>query len=166
MQFTKARFPPGNSITLTPADREYIFFSSAEKVLIKSKSSGTKSNYALGWAGRMRDNGNYYPSTRIKRLVNAFGISESEADKFLQDYWKGVFRPTGDEYVLDARDFYVRVYGDPDFHAFRCKKCGRITTSKVRGLCSLVKCGGALEAVSPVKSLKAIIMLISIRARK
>ena len=142
---------PGNSITLTPADREYIFFSSAEKVLIKSKSSGTKSNYALGWAGRMRDNGNYYPSTRIKRLVNAFGISESEADKFLQDYWKGVFRPTGDEYVLDARDFYVRVYGDPDFHAFRCKKCGRITTSNVRGLCSLVKCGGALEEVSPDK---------------
>ena len=57
----------------------------------------------------------------------------------------------GDEYVLDARDFYVRVYGDPEFHAFRCKKCGRITTSNVRGLCSLVKCGGALEEVSPDK---------------
>ena len=54
---------------------------------------------------------------RVKRdgqdttLKEEFGISESEADKFLQDYWKGVFRPIGDEYVLDARDFYVRVYG-------------------------------------------------------
>lgn len=139
---------PGNAITLSPADREYIFFTRQQKVLIRSKDkdSGICSH---GWSARKRDNGNYYPSTRLKRLVSALSLEENEADKVLQYYWDGMFHPNGTEYTLDASDFNIRVCGDPNFHVYRCKKCGRITTYNIKNACALVKCGGELEEVSP-----------------
>lgn len=135
---------PGRAITLTPADREYIFFSQAEKELVKTKVAGS-SKSCSSWAGRKRENGNYYPNIRLQRLANVFEASLEEADIFLTSYWEKVFRPAGDTYTVDANDFVIRVHGDPDLHVYRCKKCGRVTTYNVSGKCAYLKCGGELE---------------------
>jgi ATP-dependent helicase YprA (DUF1998 family) len=143
----------GSAIELNPAEREYIFFSQYEKLLVKRKNSESKSNES-GWAGRKRENGNYYPNSRIQRLVQATGCTPDKADEFLSNYWDGVFAPSSETYTLNAGDFNVKLYGNSTLKFFRCKKCGRITAHNVKNHCASVKCSGELIEIDPEEYIK------------
>lgn len=143
----------GKAYSLTAAEREYIFFTPvAKKLTLLRTSEDAKRSWISGWRGRKRANGNYYPNTRITRLVRALGISEDEADELLADYWDSVFEADSDEFVLDANDFLVRIGGTPESSFFRCRKCGRITPYNVKGQCASIKCGGHLEPFDPLSA--------------
>ena len=141
----------GNAYTLSPAEREYIFFSQSEKKLILLKNADqAKQGWLTGWRGRKRSNGNYYLNSRIVRLCRALNISEDDADVLLEDYWYNVFRAESEEFVLDANDFRIHLGGTQDTSFFRCKKCGKITPYNVRGMCASIKCSGQLEPFEPL----------------
>ena len=141
----------GKDHKLTDAEREYIFYSPYEKKLVKVKSpENSKKNTVTGWCGRKRENGNFYPNTRIARLVRATGITEDDADNFLDGYWENIFAPDSEFFVLDAADFDILLGGTESVQFYRCKKCGKITPYNVKGFCSSVKCDGKLEPYDPL----------------
>lgn len=141
----------GKEHTLSPAEREYIFFTpTAKKLSLLRTADDSKKTWIAGWRGRKRTNGTYYPNTRINRLVQALGISEDDADDLLADYWENVFEADSDEFSLDANDFQIRIGGTAGSHFYRCKKCGRVTPYNVKGHCFSVKCTGQLESFDPL----------------
>lgn len=138
---------------LNEAEREYIFFSSTQKKLVKVRTAAeAKKSWLSGWQGRTRSNGTFYPNSRMTRLVRVLGISEQEADDLLGDYWEAVFQPETEEFTLSANDFQVRIGGTEGTVFYRCKKCGRITPFNVKGQCASVKCTGQLEPFEPLSS--------------
>lgn len=151
----------GGAMMLSPAEREYIFFTETPKRLVlrkpseskrdseKSKSSQKKKPGVEGWAGHTRINGNYFPNSRMQRVILASGCTPEYADKFLENYWQGVFDPEGEEYVLNAADFHIKLPGDPELKFYRCRKCGRLTAYNVKNHCASVKCDGKLEEIDP-----------------
>ena len=141
----------GKEHKLTDAEREYIFFSPYEKKLVKVKTAeNSKKSSVSGWCGRKRSNGNYFPNTRIARLVRALDITEDAADELLSDYWEAVFQPESESFMLDAGDFDVLLGGTDAVRFYRCKKCGRITPYSVKSRCASVKCDGELEPFEPL----------------
>lgn len=141
----------GRDHKLTDAEREYIFFSPYEKKLVKAKTAeNSKKSTVSGWCGRKRPNGNYFPNARMARLARALGITDEEADRFLADYWDGVFQPDENSFSLNAADFDILLGGTDSISFWRCKKCGKITPFNVKGLCASVKCDGRLEACDPL----------------
>ena len=144
----------GSAHTFNEAEREYIFFTTAERKLVKVKAGNQKKSYLTGWCGRKRTNGNYYPNTRLARLKAALGISAEDADAFLDDYWEGVFAPETEEFALDANDFNIHLGGTDAARFYRCKKCGRVTPYSVLGRCASVKCGGETEVYEPLEHIE------------
>ena len=144
----------GSAHTFTEAEREYIFFTTAERKLVKVKAGEQKKSYLTGWCGRKRTNGNYYPNTRLARLTAALGISAEDADAFLEDYWDNLFAPETEEFALDANDFNIHLGGTDAARFYRCKKCGRVTPYSVLGRCASVKCGGEVEAYEPLEHIE------------
>ena len=141
----------GQEYTLSAAEREYIFFSPNSKKLVLVKAGeDAKKSWLTGWRGRCRENGSYYPNTRLIRLSKALDISYEEADEILGDYWFNVFQVETDEFVLNANDFDICIGGTEGSQFYRCKKCGRITPYNVKNMCSSVKCSGTLEAFDPL----------------
>ena len=140
----------GKSYTLSPAEREYIFFAPSERKLVLLKEAGDKRGWISGWRGRKRANGNFYPNTRITRLVRALNISEDEADELLEDYWKSVFPVETEEFSLDARDFEIRIGGTENARFYRCQKCGRVTPFNVKNQCASIRCPGRLMVCNPL----------------
>lgn len=141
------------AVKLNEAEREYIFYSPAQKKLVKVRTaSEAKKSWLSGWQGRTRTNGSYYPNTRMTRLTRALDISEQAADALLGDYWDGVFMPDTEEFALNAGDFRVRIGGTEGTDFYRCKKCGRVTPFSVKGRCASVKCAGTLEPFDPLSA--------------
>ena len=145
-----AIIPGSSSYSLSDAEREYIFFSPFQKQMVLRKTAENVKRKHLGaWAGRKRENGNYFPNYRITRLIQSIGCTADEADDFLEEYWRGVFQPSKEEYVLSAEDFNIRINGDPQLKFYRCRKCGRFTAYNVKNMCAHIKCGGELTEVNP-----------------
>lgn len=101
------------------------------------------------------ENGNYYPNTRLQRLIRSLDLEPDAANKLLCQYWTAAFNPPTDDYILDASDFIIRVAGDPGLKFYRCEKCGRLTSYYVKGQCAYVKCSGVLHEVNPEEELKS-----------
>ena len=140
---------------LTPADREYIFFTPVKKILKKIKDAeNAGKSWIIGWAARQRGNGNYYYNAKQERIKQALNISAEEANSFLEDYWAEILGNSGDtDYSFEATDFNIRVNGDPNLKFYRCKKCGKITAHNCLNHCASVKCSGMLEPYDPAEKL-------------
>lgn len=144
----------GSEYTLNDAEREYIFFAAKPKVMKEMKlAEDAKHSWIMGWEGRKRSNGNYFPNGRLIRITRAIGISEDKANDLLKGFWTNVFAPESDEFVLDACDFKVKISGDPSLKFYRCSKCGKITCHNIRNQCSSVKCNGVLIPYEPMDGL-------------
>lgn len=146
----------GSDYSLTNADREYIFFSEKQKAMkLIKQSDEPKKGLITGWIPRKKENGNYYSNNRLKRMVQATGMSEDEACDWLKLYWENVLQGSEtQELILPTKDFIVRFYGDPELKFYRCKKCGRITSYNCKGMCSFIKCDGILEEYDPTADLE------------
>lgn len=141
----------GQDYTLTAAEREYIFFTpTAKKLVLLKTADNAKKSWISGWRGRKRTNGNYYPNSRMTRLIRALNITDDDADALLCDYWENVFEAETEEFALDANDFRINIGGLPNSKFYRCKRCGRITPYNVKNQCPSVKCPGVLEDYDPL----------------
>ena len=142
--------------SLTPADREYIFYSQTQKAMVLMKQpDNSQKNRITGWISRKKENGNYYPNNRLKRMVRATGMSEDMAYDWLKSYWENILKGSQNaELVLPTKDFKIRIHGDRELKFYRCKKCGRITSYNCKGMCSFIKCDGTLEEYDPTSDLE------------
>ena len=100
-----------------------------------------------GWSARQRENGNYYPNTRHRRLIAATGWDADTANEFLKQLWDGVLSPSGGQFAFNICDFRIHFHDHPEAKTWRCKKCGSVTAYNVQNRCPVLQCGGVLEAV-------------------
>ena len=137
----------GNAFSLNDAEREYVFFSPYEKKLTKCRDENSKTGQ-YGWSARKRENGSYYPNSKVQRLKKSTGIDDEEANSFLLEFWENVFQPNDDNnYVIDACDFKIKLSSDPNLKFYCCSKCGRITPHNIKNQCATVKCDGLLTEI-------------------
>ena len=138
----------GRRYSFTDEEREAMFFSKGERHMVKVKGPD-QSRYVYGWSARKRENGNYYPNTRLRRIVAATGWDDETANEFLQQLWDGVLAPADNEFAFNLCDFKICINAKPGVKTYRCKKCGNVTAHNVQNRCAILQCGGALEEVTP-----------------
>lgn len=138
----------GRRYNFTDEEREAMFFSKGERHMVKVKGSDC-SRYVYGWAARKRENGNYYPNTRLRRVATATGWSDEDANDFLKQLWDAVLAPAGDEFAFNICDFKICINAKSDVKTYRCRKCGNVTAYNVKNRCAILQCGGTLEEVEP-----------------
>ncbi|MDR2089088.1 MAG: DEAD/DEAH box helicase [Clostridiales Family XIII bacterium] len=145
----------GDGVSLTDAEREYIFFTPYAKGVCKLKKAGDRKSHLHGWMARARSNGNYYDNTRMRRFADRLGMSKEEANEFLGEYWDKIliggsypltYSGNGDEYYFLTNQFAIKAC-DTSHDIYRCDKCGRITSVNCLNRCISVKCDGRLSAV-------------------
>jgi len=138
----------GREYIFTDEERESIFFSKGERRMVKVK--GPNSNrYVYGWSARKRENGNYYPNTRLRRIVAATGWDDDTANDFLQEVWDCVLGKDDNQFAFNICDFKICINAKPGQKTWRCRKCGNVTAHNVQNRCAILQCGGSLEEVSP-----------------
>lgn len=138
----------GRRYNFTDEEREAMFFSKGERHMVKVKGPDC-SRYVYGWSARKRDNGNYYPNTRLRRVVAATGWNDETANEFLQQLWDGVLAPADNEFAFNICDFKICINAKPGTKTYRCRKCGNVTAHNVQDRCAILQCGGTLEEVTP-----------------
>lgn len=138
----------GRRYSFTDEEREAMFFSKGERHMVKVKGPD-QSRYVYGWSARKRENGNYYPNTRLRRIVAATGWDDETANEFLQQLWDGVLAPADNEFAFNLCDFKIYINAKPGVKTYRCKKCGNVTAHNVQNRCAILQCGGTLEEVTP-----------------
>lgn len=138
----------GRRYNFTDEEREAMFFSKGERHMVKVKGPDC-SRYVYGWSARKRDNGNYYPNTRLRRVVAATGWNDETANEFLQQLWDGVLAPADNEFAFNICDFQICINAKPGTKTYRCRKCGNVTAHNVQNRCAILQCGGTLEEVTP-----------------
>lgn len=138
----------GRRYNFTDEEREAMFFSKGERHMVKVKGPDC-SRYVYGWSARKRDNGNYYPNTRLRRVVAATGWNDETANEFLQQLWDGVLAPADNEFAFNICDFKICINAKPGTKTYRCRKCGNVTAHNVQNRCTILQCGGTLEEVTP-----------------
>lgn len=152
-----------SSENLTDDEKEYIYYTSVPRYIVKQKDTGkeySNKNSVSGWVPRTRTNGKIIKNNRAKRLMNMLGISESEAVDLLSDYWDNVLigglnhlENVDDEFYFKTDNFVVMT-GNDDDSLFVCDTCGKPTMINCMDRCVSVKCDGHLRPVSRCDLLK------------
>ena len=142
--------------SLTANDREYIYYTSVPKRIVKCKKDVQgKRNNLLSWLPRQRTNGTYYSNVRIKRTMQVLGIDEDTAIDILGQFWDflaknniGLKYDKNDEYYISTDNFQVVAGNDEKLPLYGCQKCGRTTIFNCQDRCTAVECDGKLINIS------------------
>ena len=152
---------PESQTDINDDDREYIYYTSAQKYIAKQRAIDEKGNVnscIKGWMPLKRDNGKYVKTKRHYYVSKALNVDDDTANYFLDYFFDYLTEKEVNDYamencenkfVMPARNFRVRVAGDPNIHWYKCKKCGKITTVNIKGMCVANKCNGQLEEINP-----------------
>lgn len=148
--------------SLTSDDREYIYYTSVPKRIVKCKKDihGKRSNL-LSWLPRQRTNGTYFQNTRVKRTMQVLNLDEINAIKLLDSFWNhilvnndiGLESDKNDEYYISADKFQVVAGTDETLPVYVCQKCGKTTIFNCKEKCPSIKCDGQLTNISRTKLL-------------
>lgn len=142
-------------------DWEYIFYYPDQKTLAMTGLKDKKKRTVANWLGKKRENGTYYPNRRIKLITSIAKVNDDEANEFLKEYGgylidKGINSAAMEligniGYVMPAKYFNVRIFGDQQAKWYVCSKCARVTTHNIENQCASIKCGGKLSVLDVAK---------------
>lgn len=148
----------GDEFTLNADEREYLFYTSIARKIVKVKMKGDK-NYLTGWIPRCRTGKtkNYYPNTRMTRVMRSMGWDAEQTWKVLENIWCAILEYEDDrEYALPVQDFDIALYDSEkqseDLRFYRCERCGRVTAHNCQDRCVNVKCKGSLKEFDPISA--------------
>lgn len=152
---------PDSDTDIDDNDREYIFFTPSQKFITKVKAPDNTKNTICGWMPRNKggNHDEFYKTNKLYYVMNYLNISAGDAAEFLSDYYDYLIssdneyhfvdKNSNGNYVLPAKYFRVRVYGDPDIKWYKCKNCGKISPWQMNGKCVTVKCHEKSEPINP-----------------
>lgn len=142
-------------------DREYIFFSPSQRFVASLQISEKKKTTIREWDVRTKKgkDDEYNHPMRLNYVKEFLGVDDKEAAEFLSEYFDYLIDQKNaygfvdinkdGTYAMPARNFKVRIAGDQMSHWYRCKKCGKISQFNIKGRCSMNRCDGEVEEVSP-----------------
>lgn len=144
-------------------DREYIFYSPSQKFIAKLQSPDKKRSTVTDWVARNKKDkqDEYYKTNKLYYVMNYLNLSAKDAAEFLEQYFDYLTNPENGNnycmedknndgtYVLPAKYFRVRIYGDSLAKWYKCKKCGKVSPYNLHGHCVTVKCDSFVEEIDP-----------------
>lgn len=142
---------------LKPDDREYIYYTSVQKKVVKCKKDIHKGKTSItSWLPLQRSNGSYYYNARVQRTMRVLNIEENKAIRLLEGFWdkvltKGTYSfelDSDGEYYIPVERFKIIAGDDENLPIFICQKCGRTTMHNCQNMCTSVKCDGTLIKIS------------------
>jgi superfamily II DNA/RNA helicase len=148
----------GDELAFNADEREYLFYTSIAKKIVKMKMRGDR-NYRTGWIPRRRTGKteNFYPSTRMTRVMRAMGWDAEYTWGVLGEIWLKILGFEEDtEYALPVQDFDIALYDSEKqsggLRLYRCEICGRVTAHNCQCRCVNVKCKGTLKDFDPISA--------------
>lgn len=135
------------------SDRQYLFFTSAQKVVTKYKDNtlyGSQgfmpTQYTLN-SGEKR----YYRSNKLTVTKRILNLDDEKAIDFLSNYWDYLISDSnnykletknGKSYFVPAKFFNVK-FGK-SAKLWKCEKCGKVTQFNIGNDCIQIGCDGKL----------------------
>ena len=152
-----------NESDIGESDREYIFYSNAQKYLVYYKNKETILATEKNWAPTAKTNkeNEFYSNYKMYLICYTLNIDEKSANDFLKDYFDFLTKPEygnnycmrdlkrNGSYVMPVKYFRVKINGSKDAKWYICKKCGRITQFNINNKCCKYKCDGNLMEINP-----------------
>jgi superfamily II DNA or RNA helicase len=146
-------------------DREYIFYTPSQRFITKLQSPDKKKATVTDWIPRNKKNNKdeYYKTNKLYYVIKYLDLSEKDAAEFLEQYYDYLTDPeNGNEYcmedknndgtfVLPAKYFRVRIFGDPNAKWYKCSRCGKVSPYHLHGHCITVKCDAKANEVDPAE---------------
>lgn len=158
----KGAIVPDNDTDIDDNDREYIFFTPAQRFITKFKNPDRKRNTVSEWYPKNKNGkkDEFNKTIKLSYVTKFLHISEKDAAEFLGQYFdyltdaENNICPLMDinkdnTFVLPAKYFEVKINGDPSIKWHRCKKCGKVSQFNINGYCSMPRCEGRVEEVAP-----------------
>lgn len=129
--------------------KQYLFFTENQKMICKQKESAGN---GIGWMAKYKPGktDEFFNNSRTEIVERVLGFDTKKANEFLDKYLQildknGIIKRDGrkDEYYyLPVDNFIILPKEETKF--FKCKKCGKITTHNLDGICNEHRCGGKL----------------------
>ena len=147
---------------LTGDEREYIYYTPKAKRVKRCRDLGKDKgkSWIAGWMAAERKNGTLLANGRLKRVMKALDLEDTDANELLRGYWDEILR--GEEALNAAGndEFYFRTErftitaGTEDVPVYVCDVCGRTSMIDCLDMCPTLKCGGNLRRVTHASLLK------------
>lgn len=150
-----------NDTDIDDNDREYIFYTPSQRFVTKSHNYNNKKSTISEWypKNKIKDNNHFYKTNRLYYVMKFLNVNETEAAKFLEEYFEYLTYFDNDyhlidknhdgNYVLPAKNFQIKIAGDASVKWYRCTKCGKISQFNINGLCIVTRCNQKVEQVDP-----------------
>ena len=149
---------PADNEILNAEDRNYIFYSEKEPLIVLNKDRDNRNNY-YAWLPTKRLNGKsiFYKTNKLRYVMDTLGCDEKTANTFLTEYFEYLLNNSHklarinseDTYAFNIKDFVLKSYLNPAAKWYRCKKCKKATQFNLNNKCILNKCNGELEEIKP-----------------
>jgi ATP-dependent helicase YprA (DUF1998 family) len=142
---------------INDSDREYLYYTSAQKVITQHKGKALYASQGFMPTPRTLTTGEkkYYRSNKLIITKNVLKLSEDQAVEFLGHYWDYLVS-TNNKYKLETKDGkgyfipvkFFRVKFGKNATLWKCKKCRKVTQFNIGNNCIQIGCEGKLERLN------------------
>lgn len=139
---------------INDADREYLFFSSCQRVVTCHKDDSLyNANPFVPTSQTLKDGSlKYYRSRKLMVTKSILGIDDDrKAAELIENYWGWLISDdnpfklismNGKGYCMKAND--IKIHIGHNAHLWKCEKCGKVTQFNMKGRCCQIGCEGSL----------------------
>ena len=142
---------------INPSDREYLYFTTNQKIITKCKDSSVFNSQGFMPTPRTLKSGEkkYYRSNKLLLTTKILNLDEDKAVEFLGNYWDYLVSDNN-KYKLKTNDGkgyfvyanYFKTSLGKNAILWKCKKCGKVTQFNIGNSCIQIGCEGNLERLN------------------
>ena len=143
-----------NDRDINDSDRDYLYFTPAQKVITKYKDNTLYGSQGFMPTPYTLKSGEkkYYRSNKLTVTKRILNLDDEKAIEFLSNYW-GYLVSNSNKYKLETKDgkgyfvparFFNARFGKTAT-LWKCKKCGKVTQFNIGNNCIQIGCDGKLE---------------------
>jgi len=147
---------PDKDTDIDSSDREYIFYTQAQKTITKYKDTSIKPSSPFMPTSFQKKNGeiSYYRSNKLKLTKDFFKLGNEEAVKFLELYWDYILVSESNEYCLqrtkNGRSYFApadcfNIFVGKSAKLWKCEKCQKVSQFNISNKCIKPNCKGLLK---------------------
>ena len=130
-------------------DREHIFFSTRNKVLVKEARDDDYNTVRIHFRPKFNNKGKPYKTYRYN-MINQLTQNSEKTMTLLENFW-GYYSYANEnrsEFAIKLDEIMIYSHVHEDANAYQCNKCYKVTQYNIDGKCSRAKCEGKLENVN------------------
>lgn len=142
---------------ISSSDREYLYFSSVQKVITKHKDNTLYGSQGFMPTPQILKSGEkkYYRSNKLTVTKNVLNVDEEKAVDFLSDYWDYLISDSNSHRLQtkDGKGYYLPVKFinakiGKNAILWKCKKCGKVSQFNIGDNCIQIGCDSKSEKLN------------------